>query len=243
MGVSVTKGGGVSCHTVAVEFTISDDTVQLVLVVFESVGVVAFALSGIVAAARARLDAVGVVVIAFLTALGGGTLRDLLLDRSPFFWVAYQEWLWVIIGMGVLGAMVLRSKHFDLTERAIQWPDAIGLGVFAASGTQLALEAGSTPLVATLMGVITATVGGMLRDILVNKIPWVVASYQLYAIIAFVGGWLVWGLQELGMSPVIAVAIGAAVIATWRILAIAFNWQLPNWRRDDPTGSIPITQS
>jgi uncharacterized membrane protein YeiH len=240
MGVSLGIVWNVCCHTVLVEFTIHDETVRTVLVVFESVGVLAFALSGIVAAARARLDVVGVIVIAVLTALGGGTLRDLLLDRSPFFWVAYQEWLWVILGMGALGAMVLRSRHFDLTERAIQWPDAIGLGVFAASGTQLALEAGSTPLIATLMGVITATVGGMLRDILLNKVPWVVASYQHYAIIAFVGGWLVWGLQELGVAAVVAVAVGATLIATWRTLAIAFNWQLPNWRRDDPTEAIPI---
>jgi len=223
-----------------VEFTVSDDNIRQVLIVFESIGVVAFAISGIVAAARARLDLVGVVVIGFLTALGGGTLRDLLLDRSPFFWVQYQEYLWVIMGLGIVGAMVLRSRHFDITERAIQWPDAVGLGVFAASGTQLALEAGSSPLIATFMGVITATVGGMLRDILVNKIPWVVASYQHYAIIAFVGGWLVWGLQQLGMASVVAVAIGAVVIALWRILAIAFNWQLPNWRRDDPTEAIPV---
>lgn len=231
-----------SCHTGTVDFSLTDDTLRIALVVFESIGVVAFALSGIVAATRARLDVVGVVVIAMLTALGGGTLRDLLLDRGPFFWVAYSQWLWIILALGVLGAMVLRSRHFDLTERAIQWPDAVGLGVFGASGTQIALDAGSQPLVATFMGVITATVGGVLRDVLVNKVPWVVASYQLYAVIAFVGGWLVWGLNAWGMSPVFSVVIGATVIATWRILAIALNWQLPNWRRDDPTESIPVTR-
>lgn len=225
------------------DFSVSDDTIRAVLLVFESVGVVAFALSGIVAAARARLDVVGVIVIAFLTALGGGTLRDLLLDRQPFFWVTYSWWIWVIIGLGVVGSMVLRSRHFDLTERAIQWPDAIGLGVFAASGTQIAFGMGSEPLIATLMGVITATVGGVLRDILVNKVPWVVASYQLYAIIAFAGGWLVWGMNAVGISPVISVAVGATVIALGRILAIVRNWQLPNWRRDDPTGSIALPTS
>ena len=222
------------------DFSVSDHAIRTVLLVFESVGVVAFAVSGIVAAARARLDVVGVIVIAFLTALGGGTVRDLLLDREPFFWVNYSWWIWVIIALGVVGSMVLRSRHFDLTERAIQWPDAVGLGVFAASGTQIALNMGSQPLIATLMGVITATVGGVLRDILVNKVPWVVASYQLYAIIAFVGGWLVWGMNALGISPVIAVGVGAAVIAIWRILAIVRNWQLPNWRRFDDTEAITL---
>jgi uncharacterized membrane protein YeiH len=225
-----------------VDVVISDSAVQTVLYVFEAIGVVAFAISGVVAAVRARLDLVGVIVIALLTALGGGTIRDLLLDRSPFFWVIHQEYLWIIIGLSLVGAMVLRSRHFDLTERAIQWPDALGLGVFAASGAQLALQADSSPLIATMMGVITASVGGILRDILLNKVPWSVASYQHYAIIAFAGGWLVWGLNELGTSPAISVAVSALVIATWRVLAIAFNWQLPNWRRDDYTGPINLPQ-
>lgn len=219
---------------------LSVETVTAVLTGMEAVGVVAFALSGILAAARARLDVVGVSVIALLTALGGGTLRDVLLDREPFFWVAYEVWLWVILGLSVVGAITLRSRHFSVTERAIQWPDAIGLGVFAAVGTQLALEEGSSPLVAALMGVVTASVGGILRDTLLNKIPWVVASYQLYAIIAFAGGWLVWGLQEWGLSATAATALGALTVAVVRILALAFNWQLPNWRRFDDTEAITL---
>ena len=145
---------------------LSVETVAAVLTGMEAVGVVAFALSGILAAARARLDVVGVSVIALLTALGGGTLRDVLLDREPFFWVAYELWLWVILGLSVVGAITLRSRHFSVTERAIQWPDAIGLGVFAAVGTQLALDEGTSPLVAALMGVVTASVGGGCRHVL-----------------------------------------------------------------------------
>jgi len=177
-----------------------------------------------------------------LTALGGGTLRDLLLDRQPFFWIANELWLWVILGLSVVGAITLRSRHFSVTERAIQWPDAIGLGVFSAVGTQLALNEGTSPLVAALMGVVTASVGGILRDTLLNKIPWVVASYQLYAIIAFAGGWLVWGLQEAGLESTIATAIGAVAIALVRVLALAFNWHLPNWRRFDDTEVITLPE-
>lgn len=222
---------------------VSSESVAWVVFALEAIGVVAFALSGVLAAVRKRLDIVGVVFVAFVTALGGGTLRDLLLDRQPFFWVAHEEWVWVVIGLGVIGAFVLRARHFEPTFRAIQWPDAIGLGLFAASGTQIALEAGSSPLIATLMGVVTAAVGGILRDVLLNEIPWVVASYQLYAIIAFAGGWLVWLLNVVGLSPAVSVALSALAISLVRILAIRFNWQLPNWRRDDHTGSISLPSS
>ena len=217
--------------------TFSLDTI---FYVGEAVGVLAFAIAGVLAGVRKRLDAVGVVVIAFLTALGGGTLRDVLLDRRPFFWVAHEEWVWVVIVLGITGSIFMRSRHFEPTFRAIQWPDAIGLGLFAASGTQIALDSGSTPLIATLMGVVTAAFGGMIRDILVNDIPWVVASYQLYAIIAFAGGWLVWFMGVLGAAPALAVGIGAIAITLTRMLAIVFNWQLPNWRINDHTGAINL---
>jgi len=206
----------------------------------EAIGVLAFTIAGVLAGVRKRLDTVGVVVIAFLTALGGGTLRDVLLDRRPFFWVAHEEWVWVVIILGVAGSIFLRARHFEPTFRAIQWPDAIGLGLFAASGTQIALDSGTTPLIATLMGVVTAAFGGMIRDILVNDIPWVVASYQLYAIIAFLGGWLVWVLGVVGATPALAVGLGAIAITATRMLAIVFNWQLPNWRANDYTGAINL---
>jgi uncharacterized membrane protein YeiH len=205
-------------------------TLATLLVVLEGIGVLAFAASGLLAGATKRLDAVGVAVIAFLTAFGGGTLRDLLLDRGPFFWVANEGWVWAVIVLAVVGPVVLRSRHIEPTAKAMQWPDAVGLGLFAASGTQVALDSGASALVATLMGVVTAVFGGMIRDILVNEIPWVVSSYQLYAVIAFAGGWLVWALGALGLDPVMAVSIGALVTIALRILAIVFNWRLPAWR-------------
>jgi uncharacterized membrane protein YeiH len=205
-------------------------TLATLLVVLEGIGVLAFAASGLLAGATKRPDAVGVAVIAFLTAFGGGTLRDLLLDRGPFFWVANEGWVWAVIVLAVVGPVVLRSRHIEPTAKAMQWPDAVGLGLFAASGTQVALDSGASALVATLMGVVTAVFGGMIRDILVNEIPWVVSSYQLYAVIAFAGGWLVWVLGALGLDPVMAVSIGALVTIALRILAIVFNWRLPAWR-------------
>ena len=219
---------------------LGETTLQTLLFVFEAIGVLAFAFSGALAAVRKRLDVVGVVVIAFLTAMGGGTLRDVLLNRQPLFWVAHEYWLWVVIAVGLGSAIILRARHFEPTSRAIQWPDALGLGVFAASGTQIALETGSTPLVATVMGMVTAVTGGVLRDVMLNDLPWVVASFQIYAVLAFAGGWLVWGIGAVGASPLVAVLVGALVITVARVLSIAFNFSLPNWRRDDPTGAIKL---
>jgi len=206
------------------------DTLILVLLILEGIGVLAFAASGVLAGATKRLDVVGVAVIAFLTAFGGGTLRDVLLDRGPFFWVANEGWVWAVLALAIVGPIFLRSQHIEPTSKAMQWPDAVGLGLFAASGTQIALESGAPPLTATLMGVVTAAFGGMIRDILVNDIPWVVSSYQLYALIAFVGGWVVWGLGALGMAPVFAVAIGATLTIGLRVLAMVLNWRLPQWK-------------
>jgi uncharacterized membrane protein YeiH len=212
------------------------DSLVLALIILEGIGVLAFAASGVLAGANKRLDVVGVAVIAFLTAFGGGTLRDVLLDRGPFFWVANEGWVWAVLGLALLMPLLLRAQHIEPTAKAMQWPDAIGLGLFAATGTQIALESGASPLIATLMGVVTAAFGGMIRDILVNDIPWVVSSYQLYAIIAFAGGWVVWGLGALGMAPVVAVALGAALTILLRILAIVFNWRLPQWRLGENQG-------
>ena len=90
----------------------------------------AFALSGLLEAARKKLDAVGVVVVAGLAAFGGGTMRDILLDRRPFFWMEHASWLWALLALCVLAMLFLRARHFEVTERAMLWPDAIGLGCF-----------------------------------------------------------------------------------------------------------------
>jgi uncharacterized membrane protein YeiH len=212
------------------EILLAETTLARVLIVAEGIGVLAFGMSGLLLAARKQLDVVGVVVLVFLTAFGGGTLRDVLLDRRPFFWVDNEAWVWAVIGLAILGPVVLRSRHLEPTARAMQWPDALGLGLFAASGTQIALGLGQSPLIATLMGVITAVFGGLIRDVLVNEIPWVISDYQLYSVIAFAGGWLVWVLEVLGLASVVSVLAGALAITAVRMLAIGLKWRLPAWK-------------
>jgi len=240
IGLNLNPVGDFRCQTRFVNNILSVGTLQQILTILEGIGVLAFAASGILVAARKRLDLVGVIVVAFLTALGGGTVRDVLLGREPFFWVANQEWVWAVIALSILGPIFLRSRHIEPTHRAMQWPDAVGLGLFAASGTHIALMEGQGPLIATMMGVVSAVFGGIIRDVLVNEVPWVVNSYQLYAVIAFAGGWLVWGLLELGLNSVFAVSIAALVIMTVRMMAMVFDWRLPGWRLGTNTEAIPV---
>ena len=197
---------------------------------FEVVGVLAFALSGLIEAARKKLDLVGMAMVTALAAFGGGTLRDLLLNRRPFFWVENEFWLWVILGLCALALFFMRARHIELTERATQWPDAIGLGIFAAGGTQIALDANMSPLVAVLMGVITAVFGGVLRDVVVNEIPRAFNDHQPYAVVAFAGGWVVVAANAMHWPSFWAVGIGSLVIVSVRLMAMIFGWRLPTWR-------------
>ena len=202
-------------------------TVRLVI---EVAATAAFALSGVLEGARKRLDAVGVCVVGVLAAFGGGTLRDLLLDQRPFFWVRHVEMLWGVLALcvGVMG--VLRRRHFAPTERAMLWPDALGLGLFTATGVQVALETGMPALVAVLMGVVTGVFGGVLRDIVCNEIPAVLKDHRPYAVCAFAGGWVHVGLTAAGIDPAAATLATLGVTSGSRMLALRFGWRLPAWK-------------
>lgn len=196
----------------------------------EGLATAAFALSGAMEAARKRLDAVGVCVVAFLAAFGGGTLRDLLLDQRPFFWVRHVELLWAVLVIAVLAMLFLRDRHFVVTEKAIQWPDALGLGLFAAVGVDLALQNQLPALVAVLMGVITGVFGGVLRDMVCNEIPSAFRDHRPYAVCAFAGGWVYVGLLYMGQPGSLALLACVAVTAGLRGLTLWRNWQIPGWR-------------
>ncbi len=198
-------------------------------VAIEALATVAFAASGLIEAARKKLDAVGVVVVAGLAAFGGGTLRDILLDRRPFFWVEHAGWLWVLLGLSVAAMLFMRAKHFAYTERAMLWPDALGLGLFTAGGTQIALDAQLPAIVAVLMGMITATFGGVLRDIVCNQIPAAFSDHRPYAVCAFAGGWVMVAAHALAWPQWLALVAAAAAATVLRLLALAVGWRLPGW--------------
>ncbi len=199
----------------------------------ELAGTIAFALSGVVEAARKKLDAVGVCAVACVAAFGGGTLRDVLLDRRPLFWIEQSWYLWCVLGLCVVAMQLMRAKHFQPTEKTMQWPDALGLGLFAASGAQIALSMQMPALIAVLMGVITATFGGVLRDIVCNEIPTAFHDHHPYAVCAFAGGWVVVVMHHFGIDVNTTVAIGAATATLLRLAALRFEWRLPTWKIDD----------
>jgi uncharacterized membrane protein YeiH len=209
------------------------DTSWLLLngtILFEVIGTLSFALSGLIEAARKKLDLVGLAMVSGLAAFGGGTLRDVLLDRRPFFWFENEIWVWIIIAICLGSIFFLRSRHLEPTERAMQWPDAIGLGAFTAGGTQLALSAGVPAVISVIMGVLTAIFGGVLRDIVVNEIPKAFSDHIPYAVIAFTGGWVVVGLNLLNVEAFVAVAVGAIFTIVLRVLALLLGWRLPIWK-------------
>ncbi|EER58645.1 protein of unknown function UPF0126 [Acidovorax delafieldii 2AN] len=198
--------------------------------IFEVAATAAFALSGVLAAARKRLDAVGVCVVAFVAAFGGGTLRDLLLDQRPFFWVRHTEFIWGILALCMGAMLFMRQRHFEPTERAMLLPDAIGLGLFAAVGVDAALAAGLPFIVGVMMGVTTGVFGGVLRDVLCNEVPQAFSDHRPYALCAFAGGWADIGLRQLDAPAWMALLACVLVTAGLRGLALWRNWALPAWR-------------
>lgn len=208
-------------------------TLSYALTAIEAAATIAFALSGLLEAARKRLDPVGVCIVAGLAAFGGGTLRDVLLDRRPFFWVQHAGWLWGLLALCVAAMLFLRARHFALTERAMQWPDAIGLGLFTASGTQIAVDAGMPAIVAVLMGVVTAVFGGVLRDIVCNEIPSAFRDHRPYAVCSFVGGWILLGAEALAAPPWAGLLAAMLAASGLRVLALATGFTLPRWSPGD----------
>ncbi len=181
-----------------------------VQVVAEAAATVAFALSGVIEAARKRLDAVGICVVGGLAAFGGGTIRDVLLDRRPLFWVEHVLWLWALLAICIAAMLFMRGRHLEPTERAMHWPDAVGLGLFTANGTQIALDSGMSAIVAVLFGMMTAVFGGVLRDIVCNEIPRAFSDHRPYAICSFVGGWVgTGGRSSFDVSRMVGAAGGS----------------------------------
>ncbi|MDD2546259.1 MAG: trimeric intracellular cation channel family protein [Burkholderiaceae bacterium] len=203
---------------------------QTLRFLLEVAATVAFALSGVIAAARKRLDAVGVCVVAFVSAFGGGTVRDLLLDQRPFFWVRHTSFVWGILALCVGAMLFMRQRHFQPTERAMLLPDAIGLGLFAAVGVDVAMAADMPALIAVMMGVTTGVFGGVLRDVLCNEVPQAFNDHRPYALCAFLGGWADIGLRQVDESAWVPLLACVLVTAGLRGLALWRNWQLPAWR-------------
>ena len=196
----------------------------------EVIGTVAFALSGILAGVRKRMDIFGISALGFLAAFGGGTLRDVLLDRRPFFWVAEVEMLWLVIALCAVSLVLLRLGRLHVGDKAIQLADALGLGLFVASGVQSALVAQLPVVVAVMMGVVTGVFGGVMRDIACNEMPTAFADHRPYAVCGFMGGWMYIFGEWLDWAGWVVALASIATTTGLRLLALKFDWRLPDWR-------------
>lgn len=191
-----------------------------------------FALTGALVASRAQLDPIGFIFVSALTAVGGGTVRDLLLDRNPLFWIERPEVLGAVFVAAVLTfftAHLLESRLKTLT-----WLDAIALSVAVPAGIGVALEEGQSWPIVLIMGIATGSFGGLMRDVVCNEVPLVLKKGELYVSAAFFGGLA--ALVALTMDASEPVALLACAVATFALRAgsLLFGWSLPGYRHEPP---------
>jgi len=195
------------------------------LYLLSMLGVAVFAASGALAAGRKNFDWLGVVVIALVTAVGGGTLRDLLLDRHPIFWVQDPAHLTVIL---LASALTLAYVRFRQPPRAsLAVADALGLALFSISGAQVAEGQGLPALIVIVMGTVTGAAGGVLRDVLIGQVPLLFRQTELYATAAIAGVAVYLAAKATGVAPEPAALVGMVVVAGLRFAAIRWNLRLP----------------
>jgi uncharacterized membrane protein YeiH len=195
-----------------------------ILHAIELLGVAVFAVSGALAAGRRSLDLLGVVVIATVTATGGGTLRDLLLDRSPVFWIADTTYIYVCLAAALMTVVYARYRHPP--ERLLLIADALGLALFSISGAQIAENAGFDGIVVVIMGTLTGAAGGMLRDVLCAEVPLILRRSRIYATAAIAGVIVNLVVQQVA-DRTLAALLGMGSIAGLRLAAIIWDWTLP----------------
>ena len=191
---------------------------------FDLLGIAVFAISGTLAAWRKQMDGFGVIVLATVTAIGGGTLRDLILD-SPVIWLSNNSYFLAIFVAAGLTILAVRNR-LVIPNNTLQIADAIGLAFFVIMGTQTALDHGTSGFVAIMMGTMSGVCGGMIRDVLCREIPMVFRG-ELYAITCIFGGLVYVQLLGFGVAQMPAMLAGMAALLTLRLAAIRWHLTIP----------------
>jgi uncharacterized membrane protein YeiH len=194
--------------------------------------VIVFAITGALVASRAQLDLVGFAFIACLTAVGGGTIRDLLLDRNPIFWIAEPGYL----GAAATAAIVIffTAHLLESRLRAIIWLDSLALSVAVAAGAAVAISLDQGPAITILMSIVTGCMGGLMRDVVVGDVPVVLKQGELYVTAAFAGAASTVLLNAYLPQVPYSLLIGAAITWTLRAGSILFGWNLPVYKSAPP---------
>jgi uncharacterized membrane protein YeiH len=192
------------------------------------IGTIAFAISGVLTAFNKKLDTFGVYIIAFVTAVGGGTLRDVLIGRTPVVWMQDITYVYMIT-IGFFIALVFRKK-LDKLRTSLFLFDTIGLGVFTLIGLERGIEVGLHPIICIALGTMTACFGGVIRDILCNEIP-IIFRREIYATICIIGGLLFFALKHFNLNDDVLYLVTSVVIISIRLMAVKFKWYLPTMGR------------
>ncbi len=195
--------------------------------VLDLLATIAFAVSGALAAMNKRFDPFGVGIIAMTTAIGGGTLRDMLIGRTPVGWMQDLNYLYMIfIGLGM--ALIFRHKLQKLRKTFFLF-DTIGLGLFTITGVEIGINAGLNPIICIMLGTMSASFGGVLRDVLCNEVP-VIFQREIYALASLIGGSCFLLLLKTGWEQDIIYVLTALIVISIRLLAVKYNWSLPALR-------------
>ena len=194
--------------------------------VLDILGTITFAVSGVLTALHKRMDSFGIFIIAFVTAVGGGTLRDVLIGNTPVSWMLDVKYIY-IIALAVVFALIFRDRLKHLRNSLFLF-DTIGLGVFTIIGIEKGLEIGLHPIICIALGTMTACFGGVIRDILSAEIP-IIFRKEIYATVCIIGGVFFLGLSEIGIAENLIYLSTSTVIILIRILAIKYNLSLPSF--------------
>lgn len=193
--------------------------------VIEILGTAAFAISGVLAAMEKKLDILGIFIIAFVTAMGGGTLRDVLME-VPVSWMQHPGYMLIILVSAVIAILFAQAmKHL---EKTLLLFDALGLGLFTILGLQKGLALDLHPVICITLGTITGCFGGVIRDILLNTIPLIFHKKEIYATACILGGILYFVLRKLNIPAAINDIVSILSVVIIRLISTRNNWSLPN---------------
>lgn len=193
--------------------------------ILDIIGVFVFSISGVLSGLNKRLDAFGVFIIGFVTALGGGTLRDVLIGKTPVGWMEDLVYLYVIVLAYFV--TIFFKKYLEKLRISLFLFDSIGLGVFTIIGIEKGIEFGLHPIICITLGTITASFGGVIRDILCNEIP-VIFRKEIYATVCIAGGILFFLLKRIHLNQDVLYLFTSLFMISFRLLSVRYKWYLPS---------------
>lgn len=193
--------------------------------ILDLIGTVVFAITGALAAKEHKMDVFGMFILAFVTGVGGGTLRDMMIGSTPVFWMKNPFYILMIV-LGVVLPIVF--KKMSEWKKSILFFDAIGLGVFTVIGVEKGIDFGLHPVIAVALGAVTGCFGGLIRDILRNQIP-AVLHKEIYATASLAGGIMFFVLNYLGFHSDLVAVLTAFIVFIIRVLALKYRWELPKF--------------